>query len=184
MKISKCDNFEGLLLIELKIHHDNRGFFIERYNEKLYQELGLNTTYVQDNHSRSLPNVIRGLHCQFNPNQGKLVGVISGKIWDVAVDIRENSPTYGKHFSVELSDTNGKLLWIPHGFLHGFANIGDSAADVFYKVDNYFAVGKECGIFWQDPDLNIPWPLKNPIISDKDKILGSFADYKSNPLSW
>lgn len=173
--------FDGLKVIQLKIYHDNRGFFVERFNKKLFQDLGLPVDYFQDNHSLSAPNVIRGLHYQNNPSQAKLVGCLRGKILDVAVDIRKNSSTFGKYFSIELSAENGKLLFIPAGFAHGFAVIGDEPADVMYKVDNQFSKEGDGGIRFNDPDLKIDWQINNPIISDKDKNLPLFADYLKNP---
>ena len=173
--------FAGLKIVQLKIYHDNRGFFVERFNKKLFQDLGLPVDYFQDNHSLSAPSVIRGLHFQNNPSQAKLVGCLRGKILDVAVDIRKNSPTFGKYFSIELSAENGKLLFIPAGFAHGFAVIGDEPADVMYKVDNQFSKEGDGGIRFNDPDLKIDWQIANPIISDKDKNLPLFADYLKNP---
>ena len=173
--------FTGLKVVQLKIYHDNRGFFVERFNKKLFQDLGLPVDYFQDNHSLSAPNVIRGLHFQNNPSQAKLVGCLRGKILDVAVDIRKNSPTFGKYFSIELSAENGKLLFIPAGFAHGFAVLGDEPADVMYKVDNQFSKEGDGGIRFNDPDLKIDWQIANPIISDKDKNLPLFADYLKNP---
>ena len=173
--------FTGLKIVQLKIYHDNRGFFVERFNKKLFQELGLPVDYFQDNHSLSTPNVIRGLHFQNNPSQAKLVGCLRGKILDVAVDIRKDSPTLGKYFSMELSAENGKLLFIPAGFAHGFAVLGNEAADVMYKVDNQFSKEGDGGIRFNDPDLKIDWQIANPIISDKDKNLPLFADYLKNP---
>ena len=173
--------FAGLKVVQLKIYHDNRGFFVERFNKKLFQDLGLPVDYFQDNHSLSAPNVIRGLHFQNNPSQAKLVGCLRGKILDVAVDIRKNSPTFGKYFSIELSAENGKLLFIPAGFAHGFAVLGDEPADVMYKVDNQFSKEGDGGIRFNDPDLKIDWQIVNPIISDKDKNLPLFADYLKNP---
>lgn len=170
-------SLEGLKLIELKQYHDHRGFFTERFNNRTFTEIGLPNHFVQDNHSRSHPQVIRGLHFQNNPAQGKLVGVIRGKIWDVAVDVRPDSPTFGKHIGVELSDENGKLLWIPAGFAHGFCVLGDEPADVFYKVDAIYNPTGETGICWNDEDLAIAWPVQNPIVSDRDKSLQSFASY-------
>jgi len=172
---------DGLKIVELKIYHDNRGFFVERFNKKLFQDLGLPVDYFQDNHSLSAPNVIRGLHFQNNPSQAKLVGCLRGKILDVAVDIRKNSPTFGKYFSIELSAENGKLLFIPAGFAHGFAVLGDEPADVMYKVDNQFSKEGDGGIRFNDLDLKIDWQIANPIISDKDKNLPLFADYLKNP---
>jgi dTDP-4-dehydrorhamnose 3,5-epimerase len=173
--------FDGLKVVQLKIYHDNRGFFVERFNKKLFQDLGLPVDYFQDNHSLSAPNVIRGLHFQNNPSQAKLVGCLRGKILDVAVDIRKNSSTFGKYFSIELSAENGKLLFIPAGFAHGFAVLGTEPADVMYKVDNQFSKEGDGGIRFNDPDLKIDWQIANPIISDKDKNLPLFADYLKNP---
>src|ERR1700751_308489 len=110
----------GLILVELKVHGDSRGFFVERFRDDLFGEAGLPTHFAQDNHSRSAPGVLRGLHYQVDPPQGKLVGCVGGRIWDVAVDIRVDSPTFGKSYGVELSDENGRLLWVPSGFAHGF----------------------------------------------------------------
>ena len=173
--------FTGLKIVQLKIYHDNRGFFVERFNKKLFQDLGLPVDYFQDNHSLSAPNVIRGLHFQNNPSQAKLVGCLRGRILDVAVDIRKDSPTLGKYFSIELSAENGKLLFIPAGFAHGFAVLGNEPADVMYKVDNQFSKEGDGGIRFNDPDLKIDWQIVNPIISDKDKNLPLFADYLKNP---
>ena len=173
--------FTGLKIVQLKIYNDNRGFFVERFNKKLFQDLGLPVDYFQDNHSLSTPNVIRGLHFQNNPSQAKLVGCLRGKILDVAVDIRKDSPTLGKYFSIELSAENGKLLFIPEGFAHGFAVLGNEPADVMYKVDNQFSKEGDGGIRFNDPDLKIDWQIANPIISDKDKNLPLFADYLKNP---
>ena len=173
--------FTGLKVVQLKIYHDNRGFFVERFNKKLFQDLGLPVDYFQDNHSLSAPSVIRGLHFQNNPSQAKLVGCLRGKILDVAVDIRQDSSTFGKYFSIELSAENGKLLFIPAGFAHGFAVLGAEPADVMYKVDNQFSKEGDGGIRFNDPDLKIDWQIANPIISDKDKNLPLFADYLKNP---
>mgnify|MGYP001302107858 CR=1 FL=1 len=119
MKISKCD-IEGLLVVELDLYGDSRGFFVERFNKSRFEEHGLPTSFPQDNHSRSAPGVLRGLHYQFSPQQGKLVGVTRGRVWDVAVDVRQGSKTFGQHFGVELTGENGKLFWMPPGFAHGF----------------------------------------------------------------
>ena len=165
---------EGLKVIELDIYSDSRGFFVERFNKKSFQELGIPYEYIQDNFSQSIPNVIRGLHYQNNPSQAKLVGCVRGNIWDVAVDIRKNSPTFGQYFGIELSGENGKLLYIPAGFAHGFCVLGDVLADVSYKVDGIYNKAGEGGIAYNDPTLNINWPIKNPIVSDKDKLLPQF----------
>ena len=172
----------GLKLITLKIYHDERGFFVERYQQTRMQEYGLPSQFIQDNHSRSKPGVIRGLHFQHNPGQGKLVGVLRGRVLDVAIDIRKDSLTYGKWEAVELSDLNGQILWIPPGFAHGFCVLGDEPADVMYKVDSPYSPGNEGGIHYADPSLNITWPIASPIVSEKDKALGSFLDYQKNPV--
>ncbi len=170
----------GLKIIELDMHRDDRGFFVERFNEKGFAELGLPIEYFQDNFSYSLPSVIRGLHYQQNPSQAKLVGCVRGRIWDMAVDIRSQSPTFGKHFGVELSGENGKLLFIPAGFAHGFCVLGDEPADVAYKVDNCYSKEGDGGIAFDDVQLAIDWPVKNPIVSDKDRNLQSFDQYSKS----
>jgi len=173
----------GLKLIELKIYRDDRGFFMERFVESRFKEFGLNGPFIQDNHSRSKPGVIRGLHYQVNPSQGKLVGAVRGKILDVVVDLRKDSPTFGKWESVELSDENGRLLWVPHGFAHGFCVLGTEDADVMYKVDAPYSPKTEGGIRFDDPELNIAWPVKDgAIVSAKDRVLPTFAEYAKNPL--
>jgi dTDP-4-dehydrorhamnose 3,5-epimerase len=174
----------GLLLVQLKLHGDARGFFVERFQEKRFSEIGLPTRFVQDNHSRSSPGVLRGMHFQTNPNQGKLVGVVRGKIWDVAVDMRHNSPTFGKHYACELSDLNGRLLWIPAGFAHGFAVLGEEPADVYYKVDAPYNPQGEGGVLYSDPELGIEWPVKQPIISPRDTKLPPLAHYRENPIAF
>lgn len=163
---------EGLLLIELAVHRDERGFFVERFNLDRFREHGLPVQFVQDNHSRSLPGVLRGLHYQVDPPQGKLVGVVRGRIWDVAVDIRPTSPTRGRHTALELSDENGRLLWIPPGFAHGFCVLGDEPADVVYKVDAPYNRAGERGIYFADSELAIRWPADTPIVSTRDAALG------------
>ena len=150
---------EGLKIIELKIYADERGWFTERYKTAL--ELG---NFVQDNHSRSAANVVRGLHYQTNPNQAKLVSCIRGRIYDVAVDIRKNSATFGQHFGIELDHT--KMLYIPAGFAHGFAALEES--DVMYKVDGAYNPSGEGCIKFDDSALKINWGIANPIVSGKD----------------
>jgi dTDP-4-dehydrorhamnose 3,5-epimerase len=174
----------GLKIVQLKLHGDARGFFAERYSEAKFAEAGLPTDWSQDNHSRSAPGVLRGLHWQSNPAQGKLVGVTRGAVWDVAVDIRPNSPTYGQWQGVELTGENGFLFWIPAGFAHGFCVLGEEPVDMLYKVTGLYNAAGEGGIRYDDPELAIDWPLKKPQISDRDQALMSFADYKENPVSW
>jgi len=179
MKI--IDTFiEGLKVIELDVHRDHRGFFVERFNEDSYKKLRIETNYFQDNHSFSIPRVIRGLHYQNNPSQLKIVGCIRGSIFDVAVDIRKNSPTFGKYFALELNAVNGKMLYIPEGFAHGFCVLGSEPADVIYKVNNPYNKEGEGGILYNDPEIAIDWPIKDPIISKKDAELQSFKEYRNS----
>lgn len=175
---------EGLLLVELDVHSDERGFFVERFNLSRFHEHGLSTAFVQDNHSRSLPGVLRGLHYQYSPAQGKLIGVARGRIWDVTVDIRPHSPTFGKSSCLELNDSNGHMLWIPAGFAHGFCVLGEEPADVLYKVDAAYNPRRERGLLWSDPELAIDWPIENPIVSARDRQLPGFAEYCAHPVEW
>jgi dTDP-4-dehydrorhamnose 3,5-epimerase len=158
---------------------DNRGFFSETWSAPKLAAQGFAETFVQDNHSLSAtPGTIRGLHCQVAPSiQGKLVRVIRGAIWDVAVDIRHGSPTYGKYVAAELSAENWQQLWIPGGFLHGFCTLTENT-EVIYKVTADYDRAAERGVIWNDPDLALPWPVDpdKAILSDKDKILPKLAD--------
>ncbi|MBU6375171.1 MAG: dTDP-4-dehydrorhamnose 3,5-epimerase [Bdellovibrionales bacterium] len=172
---------QGLYLVQLAVHGDSRGFFVERFQEKRFAEHGLPTRFVQDNHSRSAPGVLRGLHYQTAPAQGKLVGVTRGAILDVVVDIRSNSETFGKHAAVELSDMNGRLLWVPPGFAHGFCVLGSEPADVFYKVDSFYEPKTEGGIYPLDSALKIAWPISAPQLSARDSKLTSWTEYSQNP---
>ena len=153
------------------IYEDNRGLFFESFNQKSFDKLiNNNTNFVQDNHSMSEFNVLRGLHYQQEPfSQGKLVRVIKGEIFDVAVDIRKNSKNFKEWVGVKLSSQNKKQLWVPRGFAHGFLVLSEEA-EVLYKTDNYYNKNSERSIIWNDPDLNIDWPLKeSPYLSEKDK---------------
>jgi dTDP-4-dehydrorhamnose 3,5-epimerase len=183
MRVTRLEP-QGLLLVELALHGDARGFFVERFHEARFREFGLPTRFVQDNHSRSAPGVLRGLHYQSRPAQGKLVGVTRGRIWDVAVDLRSDSPTIGQSFAVELSDLDGRLLWIPAGFAHGFCVLGNEPADILYKVDAPYNPAGEGGIRWDDPELAIAWPMSAPLLSARDQQLGSFRDYRTHPARW
>jgi len=176
MKISTTP-LSGLLIIDLDIYSDERGFFVEKFNQKKFKELGVECDFVQDNFSISNPEVLRGLHYQTNPSQAKLVGCVSGRIWDVAVDIRKSSPTFGQYFGIELTLENGKLLFIPEGFAHGFCVLGNEKAGVVYKVNNYFSKDGDGGIFFDDKQIGIKWPSNNLIISEKDKNLPSLNEY-------
>ncbi|NBO18286.1 MAG: dTDP-4-dehydrorhamnose 3,5-epimerase [Proteobacteria bacterium] len=183
MEITSTD-LAGLRRVRLKLHRDERGFFTERFHAKRFAEEGLPTQFAQENHSRSAPGVLRGLHFQHTPAQGKLVGVVAGRICDVVVDIRPWSQTFGKYHAEELSADNGMQLWVPAGFAHGFCVLGEEPADVVYKVDTYYGPGGEGGIRYDDPQLNIPWPLKNPILSPRDSELPDWAQYCANVPQW
>ena len=160
-----------VILIEPSSFSDDRGFFFESFKESDFFSNGIDKKFVQDNFSHSINGVIRGLHFQKAPKaQAKLVTVLKGKIFDVAVDIRKNSPTYGKWVSEILSDDTHNLLYVPEGFEHGFCVISDEA-DVLYKVSNEYSKEHERSIIWNDPKLNIEWPIKKPIISNKDNKL-------------
>jgi dTDP-4-dehydrorhamnose 3,5-epimerase len=172
----------GLLVFEPKIFEDSRGYFFESYNEKTFQQQGVNIDFIQDNQSSSSYGVIRGLHYQLNPHaQSKLIRVLQGRILDVAVDIRKGSPTYGKHFDIELSAENKKQLLIPKGFAHGFSVLSEKA-EVLYKCDAFYHKESEGGIRFDDPILNINWrvPADKTIVSEKDLVLPFLADSQSN----
>lgn len=164
-------NIPEVKIIEPKVFGDERGFFLETYSEERYNELlGLDLHFVQDNHSRSSKGVLRGLHFQKNNPQGKLVRVVRGEVFDVAVDIRQGSPTFGQYASVVLSEENKKQFWVPEGFAHGFLVLSDSA-DFEYKCTNYYDPSSEGCLLWNDPELGIEWPLQDlaPLLSEKDK---------------
>ena len=156
-------------LIEPKVFGDARGFFFESFNQKAFNEAtGTNHQFVQDNHSRSAKGVLRGLHYQIQQPQGKLVRVVRGAVFDVAVDIRKSSPTFGRWVGAELSEDNQHQLWVPPGFAHGFLVLSD-LADFLYKTTDYYAPQYERSILWNDSDLNIDWPIGEPILSNKDR---------------
>lgn len=161
---------DGVYVIEPKVFGDNRGYFMETYNEREFKENGLNYDFVQDNQSKSKRGVLRGLHFQKTFPQAKLVRVIDGEVFDVAVDLRANSPTYGKYVGVTLSGDNKKMFMIPRGFAHGFVVLSESATFT-YKCDEFYHPEDEGGIMWNDPDVNIEWPqIEGEILlSEKDK---------------
>jgi dTDP-4-dehydrorhamnose 3,5-epimerase len=171
---------QDCFIIHEKVHGDARGYFIETFNQRDFNAAsGLDILFVQDNQSRSSKGVLRGLHMQRGASaQAKLVRVIEGAVLDVAVDLRKGSPSFGQHFTIELTADNHKQFFVPAGFAHGFVVLSE-AATFFYKVDKFYEPGNEVGIMYNDKDLNINWqlPENEIILSDKDKILGSYADY-------
>lgn len=172
----------GLLIIEPKVFEDSRGYFFESFNRKNLMDAGVEAQFVQDNQSLSQYGVLRGLHYQLAPYaQSKLVRVLHGSVWDVAVDIRKNSPTFGQYFGIELSAENKIQLFIPQGFAHGFAVTSPSAV-FFYKCDSFYNPEAERGIHFNDPDLAIPWPISesDALVSAKDRILPVFKEANMN----
>ena len=167
MKVTRCD-IAGLLIIEPKVFGDARGFFLETWNEQRYREAGLDTHFVQDNLSLSRRGTVRGLHFQ-NPNsQGKLVSVIEGEVFDVAVDLRRSSPTFGHWHGVNLSAENRLQFFVPPGFAHGFAVLSESA-QFAYKCTEFYSPKDELTLLWNDPDVGVQWPMNEPVLSEKDK---------------
>ncbi len=183
MNFIKLD-IPGLVIIEPSVFADDRGFFLESYNKKVFSENGIDVEFVQDNHSRSSKGVLRGLHFQKPPfAQDKLVRVTKGEVFDVAVDIRPDSPTFGRWSGTILSEDNKKMFFIPQGFAHGFLVLSD-VADFQYKCSNFYSKESEGGVLWNDPQIGIDWPLKeNLILSDKDKLWPLLQDLK-NSLSF
>ena len=179
MKIENTP-LKDCFIIHDTVHGDARGYFIETFNQRDFAAAsGLDIVFVQDNQSRSSKGVLRGLHMQKGPAaQAKLVRVLEGSVLDIAVDLRKESPTFGKHYAIELTADNHKQFFVPAGFAHGFVVLSD-AATFFYKVDKFYQPGNEVGIMYNDKDLNIDWrlPTSELIFSEKDKTLGSFAEY-------
>ncbi|MBP9615336.1 MAG: dTDP-4-dehydrorhamnose 3,5-epimerase [Thiopseudomonas sp.] len=167
----------GVLIIEPKAFGDARGFFLETFQSERYAKAGITLPFVQDNHSRSQRGVLRGLHLQSNRPQGKLVSVSRGSVFDVAVDIDPQSATFGQYVGVELSDDNHLQLWIPPGYAHGFCVLSE-VADFQYKCTDFYYPEDEAGIIWNDPDVNIAWPLDNPLLSEKDQKLPRLRELK------
>ncbi len=181
MKLTET-GFDGLYILEPRVFEDARGYFMESYNKKSFQDIGIKTDWVQDNQSRSTKGVIRGLHYQLHPQaQSKLLRVLEGKIYDVVVDLRKDSPTFGKSYGVELSAENKKQFMVPAGFAHGFSVLSEHAT-VLYKCDCLYSPENERSIHPLDPDLNIDWKLdpEEILLSDKDKLSPQFKDAEHN----
>ncbi|MGZ5244875.1 MAG: dTDP-4-dehydrorhamnose 3,5-epimerase [Bacteroidia bacterium] len=172
-------HFDGLYVVKSTVYGDQRGYFTESYNKRDWELAGINTEFIQDNLSLSRKNILRGLHFQLAPYaQAKIVRVIKGSVLDVVVDIRRNSPTYGQHFSLVLSDENFLQLYIPEGFAHGFLTLQEDTIFA-YKCSNYYHHDLERGLSWNDADLNIDWGITHPILSDKDKQYEPFSKFVS-----
>lgn len=169
MKLTKT-KLDGVVILEPQVYGDNRGFFMESWNKKEFEHLGLYYDFVQDNHSKStVKGTLRGIHFQKGDKaQAKLVRCVKGAVFDVAVDLRKDSPTFKQWVAVELSEENKKQLLIPRGFGHGFLTLTDDV-EFLYKADNYYAPEADAGIRWNDPDINVDWGVENPILSEKDK---------------
>jgi dTDP-4-dehydrorhamnose 3,5-epimerase len=181
MKIQPTE-LQGVLVIEPEIFSDARGYFLETYNARAFAEAGIREQFVQDNQSQSNKGVLRGLHYQKEQAQGKLIRVLLGEIFDVVVDLRPESSTYGKWSAFNLTATEQKMIWIPNGFAHGFYTLSETA-DLAYKVTEFYAPQHERVMLWNDPDLAIPWPLHGePILSQKDNAGHSFREFKK--MGW
>lgn len=180
IKVTECGGIEGLKVIEPAVFGDARGYFMETYNYLDFKEAGMDVQFVQDNQSSSKRGVLRGLHFQIQYAQDKLVRVVSGEVFDVAVDLREGSKTYGKWFGVILSAENKKQFFIPKGFAHGFLVLSENA-EFTYKCSDFYHPGDEGGLIWNDPDIGIEWPIPEGmdlIFSEKDTKWGSFRDFR------
>jgi len=168
-------SLDGVVLVKPRVFSDPRGFFLETFNERAYRDAGISARFVQDNHSRSLRNVLRGLHFQYPTWQGKLVSVVCGEIFDVAVDIRRDSPSFGRWYGTVLSGENHHQLYIPPGFAHGFCTLSETA-DVSYKCTALYVPAEDRCLAWNDPDIAIDWPVAQPVLSDKDARGGRLRD--------
>ena len=177
IKVKKT-SLEGFLIVELETFKDNRGFFLETFQEKIYKEAGITNKFVQDNQSRSSKGVLRGMHFQVKRPQAQIVTVMRGCIFDVGVDLRQNSSTFGQWYGVELSDVGQRQVYMAPGIAHGFCVLSD-LADLHYKVSRFYDPSDECGLIWSDFSININWPIKNPIIHQRDARYHSFEKLKS-----
>lgn len=179
--VIKETDLPGVLIIESAVHRDPRGFFKELFHSGKYSDAGLEADFVQDNHSHSLRGVLRGFHYQLKYPQGKLITAISGEIFDVAVDVRRGSPHFGEWTCARLTSDNGKQLYIPPGFAHGFQVLSETA-DVVYKCTRLYHPEDEYGLLWSDKDISVDWPIKEPVLSDKDKSFDELKDISTEHL--
>ncbi len=175
-------HLNGVLILRLEVFENERGFFVEVYREDQFKASGISSIFLQDNHSRSKRNVLRGMHFQWNPSQGKLVRVTMGCAFFAVVDIRKGSPTIGKWIGLELSEGNKKMVWVPQGFANGFCSLTDFV-EVQYKTTNIYNKACEGSILWNDPDIGIAWTIKNPILSPKDARAMTLAQWLTSPNS-
>ena len=173
---------DGPVLLEPQVHGDERGFLVETFSSDAWRELGIEAEFVQDNHSRSSAGILRGLHFQTEPGQAKLVRCLRGRIWDVAVDLRRGSPTYGEWEGYELDDELHRQFYVPVGFAHGFCVLSD-VADVHYKLSSTYDPATEAGIAWDDPEVGIEWPLDEPLLSERDRAAPRLAEV-ADALPW
>ena len=173
----------GVLLLEPDVVADPRGFFVETFSQQRYAEFGVPDDFVQDNQSRSARGTIRGLHFQAQPGQAKLVRVARGHIWDVVLDLRRSSPTFGRHEGFELDDVAHRQVYVPVGFAHGFCVLSD-LADVAYRVSSYYDGAEERGVAWDDPALSIPWPVEDPVLSQRDRGLPPLREMQDSLPDW
>ena len=171
-----------LILLEATAHGDERGFLSESFREDAWAEHGVEGPFIQENHSRSSGGILRGLHFQLRPGQAKLVRCVRGAIWDVAVDLRRDSPTYKRWESALLSDENHRQLFVPVGFAHGFCVMSE-VADVSYKLTSYYDPDTEAGVKWDDPDIAVKWPIQHPQLSDRDQLAPALSEVESD-LPW
>ncbi len=172
-----------VILVVPDVHSDERGFFLETYHRRKYADGGIDAEFVQDNHSRSRRGILRGLHAQDRKPQGKLVRAVEGEIWDVAVDVRRGSPTFGHWVAETLSAESFRQLWVPVGFVHGFCVLSE-AAQVEYKCTDFYDRSDEIGVVWNDPDIGIEWPIDDPILSPKDRDAPRLADLGDRLPRW
>jgi dTDP-4-dehydrorhamnose 3,5-epimerase len=173
---------DGVVLIEPEVHGDERGFLVETYRDDAWRELGVALDFVQENHSRSHRNILRGLHFQTDPGQAKLVRCLRGRIWDVAVDLRRDSATFRRWEAYELDDQSHRQLLVPVGFAHGFCVLSE-LADVAYKLSSYYDPATEAGIAWDDPELDVEWPVSEPALSERDRTAPRLAEI-ADRLPW
>ena len=173
---------DGLVLIEPQVHGDERGFLVETFRDDGWRELGIEVEFVQENHSRSGRDILRGLHFQTRPGQAKLVRCLRGGIWDVAVDLRRDSPTFRRWEGHQLDDERHRQLFVPAGFAHGFCVLSERA-DVAYKLSSYYHPATEAGIAWDDPEVAVEWPISDPILSERDRAAPHLAEI-ADSLPW